>query len=213
MPGSGELIWYQDPRHFLNDANFIKFVPDGSMNRIEQLNAIVRFALYLSVLMALVKRSMVPLFIVLFVAAVTWGMHESQLATERSNREGMAAVNDATETDRWTGKRCVRPTLHNPFMNVLSSDSVTRPQRPAACNIEKSDVQRDMERAFGHNLYRDSDDPLDRNTSSRQFYTMPVTTIPGDQTAFAKWLYHVGPTCKEGNGKRCVSLAHRPYVR
>ena len=26
---------------------------------------------------------------------------------------------------------------------------------------------------------------------------MPSTTMPNDQTAFAKWCYNTGPTCKE----------------
>jgi hypothetical protein len=34
---------------------------------------------------------------------------------------------------------------------------------------------------------------------------MPSTTIPNDQTAFAKWLYLSPPTCKEGNGAQCVA--------
>jgi len=34
--------------------------------------------------------------------------------------------------------------------------------------------------------------------SKRQFYRTPSTTIPNDQTGFAKWLYQVpGKTCKE----------------
>jgi hypothetical protein len=108
----------------------------------------------------------------------------------------------------------VRPTLNNPFMNVLSTDSTLRPRRPRACDPTREDVQAEMESFFAHNLYRDSDDPLDRRTSSRQFYTMPVTTVPGDQSAFARFLYgSVGRTCKEGNGARCSALNPRVNLR
>jgi len=211
MPGAGEVIWYRDVKSFLKDANLVKFVPDVSMGRAEQLNAALRFSIYASVILAIAKRSIQPLFFAFAVAALTWGMNESHSQSERA-REGMLSER-SMGMEPHTGRLCVKPTMHNPFMNVLSSDSVTRPKRPAACNIGISKVQKDMERNFAHNLYRDADDPLDRSTSSRQFYTMPVTTIPGDQTAFAKWLYATGKTCKEGNGARCSALLPKHYMR
>jgi hypothetical protein len=47
------------------------------------------------------------------------------------------------------------------------------------------------------------DDLFNRNTSQRQFYTTPVTTIPNDQTGFARWLYKLPETCKE-NQSNCL---------
>jgi hypothetical protein len=211
MPGSGERIWYRDLHGFMSDRNVIKFVPDATMSRVEQLNSLMRFSMYLSVLLMIARRSVGPAFIAAFVAALTWGLYESH-ETDQKRMEGMLSEQDV-QKDRRTGRVCTKPSLHNPFMNVLSVDPVVRPHRPAACNVQRSDVKRRMESAYAHNLYRDSDDPLNRNSSSRQFYTMPVTTIPGDQNAFAKWCFGVGPTCKEGNGGRCALLAQRPYVR
>ena len=70
-----------------------------------------------------------------------------------------------------------------------------------------------MERNFEHNVYRDVDDVFDRRSSSRQFFTTPNTTIPNDQSGFAKWLYERGPTCKDGDGDVCstnqFSSVHR----
>ena len=42
-----------------------------------------------------------------------------------------------------------------------------------------------------------------RNGVDRQFVSNPVTTIAGDQTAFAEWLYGAknGPMCKSGTGQ------------
>ena len=37
------------------------------------------------------------------------------------------------------------------------------------------------------------------DTSTRQFYTMPNTTVPNDQTSFANWLYGTENICKEGS--------------
>ena len=58
---------------------------------------------------------------------------------------------------------------------------------------------------FGYNLYRDVGDLYGKNNSQRQYYTMPATTMPNDQTAFAKWCYNTGPTCKE-RGLYCAPI-------
>ncbi len=211
MPGSvGERIWYDDIKGFLDNQHMVKFLPERDMSTTEQLNALLRFALYLSIILMIIRRSVTPIFIVLFVAVLTWGMHESQTREHRLAAQSLEKM-DATETRK--DGICTRPTLHNPFMNVLSSDAVIRPKRPKACDVSHKKIKKLVEDYYAHNLYRDSDDPLDRNTHSRQFYTMPVSTIPGDQTAFAKWLYHTPPTCKEGSGGQCAARLHRSYLR
>jgi Family of unknown function (DUF5762) len=208
--GGAEVIWYRDLRAFLADDRFTKFVPEAAAPLAEQLNAAMRFALYFAILLAIIKRSVAPFFIVLVAAFLTWGMYESRSAELRDTSERFERMGVAQSRRGLGGpaELCTKPSLDNPFMNVLSSDPVVKPTRPRACDATRPDVAKQMERFFAHNLYRDADDPFDRRTSSRQFYTMPVTTIPGDQTAFAKWLYGTGPTCKEGNGGRCSIAIH-----
>jgi hypothetical protein len=102
-----------------------------------------------------------------------------------------------------SGEVCKKPTRHNPFMNVAIPEISEFPNRPPACNPLEEGVKENVEDHFDHNLYRDVDDIYGKKTMSRQFYTMPSTTIPNDMTAFAHWLYDTGPTCKEGNGLAC----------
>lgn len=102
----------------------------------------------------------------------------------------------------------VRPTKNNPFMNILPDDYITRPNRESLnkANMYVNDkLNKYIDTKYSYNLYRDADDLFDNNTTQRQFYTMPVTTIPNQQTKFAKWLYATPPTCKEGNGNQCVA--------
>lgn len=219
-----EVIWYRDPVGFVRPDALTVFVPTPAMSPEEQLNAILRFSIYAAALVFLVRRTATPIVVATFVAALTWGLNEVRENSEAPRSGGGGGDIESRDAfsqpldygghdDHGTlanrgnrGGYCTRPTLDNPFMNVLTSDSVTTPQRAEACDVASDNVQREMETYFSHNLYRDSDDPLDRRTSSRQFYTMPVTTIPGDQTAFARFLWGAGPTCKEGNGGRCAAL-------
>jgi len=210
MPGSGERIWDEDPRGFVSNDNLIKFSPDRNMTDVERLNAIMRFVIYFSILIMVVRRSLVPVFIVLCAGSLTWGMNQSRVEDERRRRNVLERMHVA---DTRHAGLCTKPTRRNPFMNVLPSELKDGPQRPRACDVSRSDVKRAMEGNFSHNLYRDADDPFQRNASSRQFYTVPVTTVPGDQTAFAKWLYGSGRTCKEGNGAQCSTMNPRVYFR
>lgn len=99
----------------------------------------------------------------------------------------------------------VAPTQNNPYMNVLVSDLADDPGRPAACNLYEKDVLQTAEKHAQFNLYQDVGDLFGNLTSTRSFYTMPSTTIPNDQNAYARWLFgDVNKGCKGGNLERCV---------
>ena len=69
-----------------------------------------------------------------------------------------------------------------------------------------------IEDKFGYNLYRDVGDLYGKSNSQREFYTMPATTIPNNQTACAKWLYNTGPTCKEKSIYCTPEMDAVPYI-
>jgi patatin-like phospholipase/acyl hydrolase len=62
------------------------------------------------------------------------------------------------------------------------------------------------------NLYRDVGDLYGKSNSQREFYTAPSTTIPNNQTSFAKWCYSVGPTCKERSIYCTPEMNQVPYI-
>jgi hypothetical protein len=53
-------------------------------------------------------------------------------------------------------------------------------------------------------LFKGLDDDLAFEQSMRPFYSMPNTTIPNDQTAFAEFCYGSMISCKEGNSFACA---------
>lgn len=104
-----------------------------------------------------------------------------------------------------------QPSVDNPFMNAMPFDD--RDRGAASVQLGNPLKQMEVESAFDYGTYRDVDDVFNRNNAQRQFYTMPTTTFPGDQTAFANWLYKVPVTCKEGNGAQCIANNHTPLNR
>ena len=93
-------------------------------------------------------------------------------------------------------KSDIQPTVDNPMMNInLITDDKTKEKAPISWNNDE--LKEEIEDKYNYNLYRDVGDLYGKSNSQRQFYTMPSTTIPNNQTSFAKWCYSTGPTCKE----------------
>jgi hypothetical protein len=198
---TAEKIWYDDPRGLFSGDRFTRFVPESEMSLAGKLNAIMRFSVYLGVLIALYRWEIAPtpVAVVLGSAVVTWGVYVSETQRiEEINKENLVSgsvdpitgTKSPVETDPYTRKKCSSPTKDNPYMNVMMGDFATNPDRFEACDVvNRSDVRERVKDLADSNLYVDSDDIYDRAGSRRMFVTNPSTTIPNDQDGFAKWLY------------------------
>jgi len=206
-------VWYEDPMVLLDADEMWNIVPSGHEDTTSQTNAIMRFALYFTVILVLVRRSVDALFALVVAGAFTYVLHRSH-EDEDAHREELMERLDVQKTrpgESASGEAaCVRPTRDNPFMNVMLTDLKDFPNRPSACHPNHKAVKKNIDKHFSHNLFRDVDDAFGRSTSSRQFYTMPSTTVPNDRDALARWLYQTPPTCKEGNLERCTSSLYTP---
>jgi len=209
-----EEIWYKDPKRafFTADRAFV-IVPDASMTLQEQMNAVMRFGVYLSILSIIYERSVVSAtFIFGIIATVTAIMdyHDSRVDKDIQDRRETLNL----QPDALTGKLCVRPTADNPMMNVLVSDYGLFPTRPRACDVTDPSVAKQMRKLSSQNVYRDMDDVYGRKAQTElPYYTMPSTTIPNDQTEFARWLYREGSpgVCRDGDMAACGQRIHHQY--
>jgi hypothetical protein len=199
-----EKIWFIDIKGFLTEYNYTNFFPSREMTFAEQLNAILRFAIYFAILLFIIKRNPNVLIIVLFVAGFTYLLFTVDTQNKRRENFYLDKKNLRADPD---GKICVKPTKDNPFMNVLMSEYSDNPERNKACDINK--VKKKTKKYFDTDLYRDVSDIYDKNASDRNFYTTPNTMIPNDQNAFAQYLYAKDKTCKEGNGITCYKNIYR----
>ena len=197
------MFWSKDPVKVLFDpSNMMSFIPVLGYDALnadttEQLNALMRLAIYFSILMLLLGKYNTAIFALLIGAGFTWAVHQSYSTA--------AAQKELYGSDVKGG--CRAPNKANPFMNPMPYDDTSI---PGACDIEDQDVRRKMNSLFDENLFRDVSDVFQSQSSDRQYYTVPVTTVPNDQTGFAKWLYDVGPTCKE-NQLRCNGKYNETY--
>jgi hypothetical protein len=169
------------------------------MTLVEQLNAAMRFAIYFATITLIIRRDNRILFFIVFVAFLTLIINKYHENTRNKRKDILERLMISEDRERGL---CTKPTKNNPFMNVQFGDYSAFPSRPPACNISKRPIRNLASSYFDEGLYRDIGDVFQRNTSDRQFYTMPVTTIPNNQTDFAKWLYEPSKTCKE-NSNNC----------
>ena len=97
------------------------------------------------------------------------------------------------------------PTARNPFMNVLLDEIKYNPTRPPAEDSSNPANQIILNDFFRIQWFSDPTDVFGKTQSQRQFYTMPSTSIPNDQSSYQNWLYLIpGKTCKEGGRDACV---------
>tara|TARA_Y100000780_G_scaffold153585_1_gene138337 strand:- start:5579 stop:6457 length:879 start_codon:yes stop_codon:yes gene_type:complete len=113
--------------------------------------------------------------------------------------ESLYTVDELMEFDRETARR---PTRDNPFMNPNITD-YNNGDPPKASNIEDEEIIDDINQNFNKDLYRNIEDLFDKKNSQRQFYTIPSTSIPNNQTEFANFAYRIPYTCKEDQ-HRCL---------
>lgn len=191
-------FWANDFSILFSPERLHEFFPHEKMTTVEKFNSIVRFSLYLSIILSIYhsdQRYMFILFSGLVLTYFLFRFNKDNTQTQTS-KEG-EIVEQITNT-------CTKPTEDNPFMNFTMYDRITEnSDKQQACNVEEPEIKKEMEDYFNNNLYKDVSDVFNKRNSQRQFYTMPSTTVVNDQEGFAKWLYNSPQTCKE-NTEFCL---------
>ena len=192
-----ETIWFHNILGFLQDTqHFLDFIPDRSQSLVEQLNAIFRFSIYLTILILVIKRDLRSIYIVVFIGLITWVIYIQDVSSKQLKDKVFETLDIGTDVKN---RACTKPTKDNPFMNVSYADYSEFPNRPKACDVSDTKVKSEITKIYESNgaFIRSTDDVYNRGGGDRQFYTNASTTIPNDQEAYAKWLYPLKKTLKE----------------
>lgn len=185
------ILWQQD--------RLIEFYPTADQTTAEKMNAIVRFGLYFGIILAFYENATWPLFIPIFILALTLFIFENY--DSEQDIQGKPIPRE---------ELCSMPTNNNPLMNHMLFDPI---DKAYACSEEATlddpGVKEEVNEKFMRNLYLDVNDLFQNQNSQRQFYT----TAPGwgtmgrDQDKFAQFLFGDMPSCK-ANPMDC-----HPYER
>lgn len=176
---SREKFWLDDPANLF--TNWSRFLPTNDMTVPEALNAVIRFTVYSSVLISVITQKtwyllLVP--IVMFASVFLVRMFPTTQVLKET-----FSVHAPT--------RYATPTASNPFMNVLFTDYVDNPERPAAPpDINESAVKQSIDEAFSKtsDLFMDTSNKYGLMQSARQWMSQASTTIPNDLEGFQTFL-------------------------
>jgi hypothetical protein len=209
-------FWLDDPKILFTNNNYIKFFPTEKMTHMEMLNTITRFSIYLSILSLLFSKdkAMVYLYIPLILIIICIILSKIIKTEETFMKTNVCKGKNYNDKDKQciNNTKCTNPTKNNPFMNILLTDYVENPTRQEACKHDDQYTKKMVNKYFYNNLFVNVDDLYENRNSQRQFYTMPVTTIPNKQTEFAQWLYKLPETCKT-NQEKCLKYEDLRYKR
>lgn len=207
-----DKFWSEQPSILYDGNRIIEFVPTSDMSIGEQLNAISRFCIYISVILLLIYHNYNLLYIgiigCIIMYMIYYNYRKNQITEEEQFKDKVKKdleINPNTQIKiTESGDICQKPTPNNPFMNVLMTDYTDDPHRPPACPYNDNMTNEERDKYFNYNLYKDVTDVWDRRNAQREFITMPNTTIPNDRDSFMNWCWRTTYVCKDGDLKYCL---------
>lgn len=177
-------VWFDNPKSLFDAKQVDNFWPTKNQSAAERVNATSRFIIYASVVIYVFQRDPRIFFLAAIVLSVLYLLFKTNMVPEEKYQPNISEGRKPTPLR----PSCQKPSKNNPLANVLLSDYVTNPDRPPACNYEtvKPLVKEYLDDSFPADV---ADVYGTRNAAARAFYSMPATTIPNNQTAFAEALY------------------------
>ena len=183
-----------DPKEIFKTSDLMKFWPTATQSADERVSATTRFVLYAMCIVYIINRD--PRIFALggIALAILYYMWTSNMVKDGNMR---STIGDARRSSMFRSNVTL-PTVENSMGNVLLSDYVDNPDRPAAAWYPS--VRTQVQQAWSqiHPFERQRD-------AERNFYTMPASTIPNDQTGFAQAAYGkpFAPKCHDQGGAAC----------
>lgn len=192
-----EPFWYSDPSILFSQTSWFKFVPTADMPVSTALNSVVRFSVYLSLLLFVSTMRPIYLLIIPLVMIVTIAL-DRVFPNARKIVEGFG---NGLVVSGYVGDMETRPSDDNPFMNPHLTDILDNPNLPPAADVTRKDIRDEVNQAFAKtsNIYMDTGDIFQMVQSQRNFHTV----VTDDHAGLLKFL---------DKGKRTDKLLSEGYV-
>lgn len=214
------VFWSDDPNVLFNTNYIFEFYPTQTMSYNQQLNALSRTIIVLTIVSFIFSQSKTLLIISMITLASIYFLHKSQIEDNIREKFTTPAKDYITSnggvipTDLFQ-----EPSSTNPFSNILVTDIADNPQRKPApyCGnpvvrdeilikakkmVEESNYEQPD---IVNKLFKDVNEQLSFEQSMRQFHSTPNTVIPNDQAGFLDFCYgEMGSNCKSGNLFACA---------
>lgn len=198
-------FWLYDPSILLKKEEMLDFWPHENQSMTKKLNAVTRSILILTTLGYLSTKSFNILVSGIITLVVIVALHKtkSQENFDLNTRTKSASEELNNLNINELAKTLTKPTNDNPFMNHMPMDYLDNPNKKPALPLFNNKVKNLADNAaFSHldpRLFNTLGDAMEYDIFARNFHTMPSTTNPSDQKAFAEFCYGNMKSCKEGD--------------
>ena len=199
-----------DPREIFQTKELLNFWPTATQTARERVAATTRFILYATCIIYIINRDVRVFALGILAIAILYYLWTMNMISDGKLRPSST---DGRVPGPLRGEVTL-PTLNNSMGNVLLSDYVDNPDRPAAAWYPsmRAEVQNTWSQIHPFERQRDAE---------RNFYTMPSSTIPNDQAAFAYGAFGkpFAPKCHDQGGAACdpdrfySAFPERPQMR
>ena len=199
-----------DPKEIFKTSELLNFWPTASQTARERVASTTRFILYATCIIYIINRDVRVFALGILALAILYYLMTMNTISDGKLRPSST---DGRVPGPLRGEVTL-PTLNNSMGNVLLSDYVDNPDRPAAAWYPsmRAEVQTTWSQIHPFERQRDAE---------RNFYTMPSSTIPNDQAAFAYGAYGkpFAPKCHDQGGAACdpdrfySAFPERPQMR
>jgi len=221
-------FWGVNPNILFQNQYITEFFPVNGMSFNQNLNAISRSIILLSVVGFLLTRNFNffgALTITMIAIYFYYQTQRPKSEVEGLSNAGLAIVGDPSYNKKGIvpgvdGSNSVfdKATPSNPYSNVLLTDYDMNPNKkpapPAGTTVVYNTILENAKKTvmelnsdqpdIADKLFRDLGENLEFEQSMRNFTSNPATTIPNDQAAFAEFCYGGMISCKEGNAFACA---------
>ena len=166
-------------------SNLYQFVPNIHLNDIDNKNAMIKFCIYLNIIILLVTQKWKIVIIISIIMITIEIIGNILININRSNLDTKDKIIN----------RCRKSTINNPMGNPL----LYTKQEDLDISFCKDD--NNVSSNLRYNVYNDEKDLfLKKKNNMREFITMPSQTHPNNFNAYKDYIYYFdNPTCKTDN--------------
>ena len=215
-------FWLNNPSILLNKEYILELWPSVSMSFEENLNAISRIIILLTILGFLATKSINIIIIgaiTIIIIVILYNTRKPKLVRTNEGFNNSNIVIDSPKTlQKFLNSEFVETNQTNPLSNVLLTDIGDNPTRKAAPPSFNTQVYENINnntkkmiqtlnpgiKNTDKQLFGDLGEKFEFDQSMSRFYSTPNTKIANDQGAFAEYLYGDMPSCRNGDAFACV---------
>jgi len=184
-----QQFWFDDISILVNQDYLQDFIPVKEMNTSEKLNAIMRFCMYLSLILILITGNSNYIFIVICGAILTYIIHinkdeetiknKNENTSETNTKELSQPIYEPPENEQ------IKPTPDNLFGNVSVVDIGNKKTEDAP----KDSYETQFQELLKKDTFNEQDNMYDDKMSLRQMYKVPNTFDSESRKKFMNWCY------------------------